>query len=494
MRDDDFINLTLRYLDRVITREEMDMLNAALADDAERQRQFRELCIRSQVMRDTLGGRRAAADETAALTGAAGVAGVAGGATEPVAPGVARRLRLPVRVLAIAAAVALAATVAVTLLWPGVTHDDHGGGATTAGTGTGTGTVTGTAVATGGQASVAMVADAAGAVWGDGIAPGMMTAGGNLDAGPLRLESGVAQMMFARGAAVTLIGPTDVELTGDNRCTLRRGVLVAYVPESAHGFTVDVPGGSIVDLGTRFGVYVDDRGVAELHVLAGRVETVRPTATGPKTREITEKHAIYFGATGETIDAAFDARRWTTPKRGEPIVSGQIVMLPALPTSLAKGAFENDHHIAMFLERSGVTLRSNVKVTLTEPGAYDKYDGRGVTVPKGTKVTSYLLHYDTVGGSMQEWKFLSGAVTFDRPIVGVIAMTDQLNATDDMLGVAGVTYREGKGTARHLEDGEGDRVTISADRRTLTLYLGTSNSLDHVRVLVAADADTKAKE
>ena len=54
-------------------------------------------------------------------------------------------------------------------------------------------------------------------------------------------------------------------------CFAKRGKLAVNVPESAHGFTVRVRGGKIVDLGTSFAVDVDHTGAADVHVLEGEV-------------------------------------------------------------------------------------------------------------------------------------------------------------------------------------------------------------------------------
>jgi len=119
---------------------------------------------------------------------------------------------------------------------------------------------------------VATITDTSDADWSGGVADDMMRVGESVDTGALSLRSGKAQMLLGRGAVVTVVGPADWEMLDDNACRLTRGKLVAYVPDSAKGFTVHTPRMTVTDLGTRFGVVVDASGETEVHVLEGRVE------------------------------------------------------------------------------------------------------------------------------------------------------------------------------------------------------------------------------
>ncbi len=77
-----------------------------------------------------------------------------------------------------------------------------------------------------------------------------------------------------------------------------------------------------------------------------------------------------------------------------------------------------------------------------------------------------------------------GEVTFDRPILAIIANTEQLLATDSSLGKKGVQYPAA--TRRGLEDG--DHISLSQDRRTLRLdwlvMQTLKHGLDQIRVIV----------
>ena len=96
--------------------------------------------------------------------------------------------------------------------------------------------------------------------------------GSRLGVGRLRLAEGLACLRFARGAEVTLEGPAELELVGEQVCRLHRGSLVAHVPEAARGFSVLTRSAMLIDYGTEFGITADASGQARVHVMQGEVE------------------------------------------------------------------------------------------------------------------------------------------------------------------------------------------------------------------------------
>lgn len=98
------------------------------------------------------------------------------------------------------------------------------------------------------------------------------TASDQLEGQTLNVRTGSAELQFAQGAKVVVQGPAEFEVRSPNSGFLRRGKLVALVPREAVGFTIGTPNAEIVDLGTAFGVEVDDQQNAEVHVFKGVVE------------------------------------------------------------------------------------------------------------------------------------------------------------------------------------------------------------------------------
>lgn len=170
--------------------------------------------------------------------------------------------------------------------------------------------------------------------------------------------------------------------------------------------------------------------------------------------------------------------------------SGGVVKVIA-PASVAEDAYESDTEIRAFDESQGVTLAAPLVVDITAPGDYavagDLTPG---TIPAGTRVDSHLLHADPVGSpDPLEPVLVSGAVTFDTEILGVIVLNTMadphLNASDgvgaaatdypDDLGVRGLEFSAGAG---------GDLVSLDDDH---TLFVDLAmHRYDQVRVITAA--------
>ena len=93
--------------------------------------------------------------------------------------------------------------------------------------------------------------------------------------GLLELRSGVVEIAFNSGARVFLEGPARLSVESENRAFLKSGKLTAEVNPHSTGFTINTPRMNIVDIGTRFGVRVDDSGDTEAHVMEGEVEASR---------------------------------------------------------------------------------------------------------------------------------------------------------------------------------------------------------------------------
>jgi hypothetical protein len=87
----------------------------------------------------------------------------------------------------------------------------------------------------------------------------------------LSLESGAAEVALENGVRLVLSGPCEVQLVNEMRGRIFRGSLTAKVPAGAHGYTLMTPSSQVIDLGTEFGVSVDQSGKSEVHVFKGEV-------------------------------------------------------------------------------------------------------------------------------------------------------------------------------------------------------------------------------
>lgn len=121
----------------------------------------------------------------------------------------------------------------------------------------------------------------------------------------LALDRGLVELTYASGAKLLLTGPTELRVMSEG-AKLHRGELVAHVPQAGHGFTVETPTGKVIDLGTEFGVVVDDFGVSQVSVFEGKVEALPDPVAGlrPGKIELTSGRAVQW-AEGQVIPIEF---------------------------------------------------------------------------------------------------------------------------------------------------------------------------------------------
>ncbi len=109
------------------------------------------------------------------------------------------------------------------------------------------------------------------------------------------LESGLSQIRFNNGVNLIVEGPADFEFLSAKRISLYNGKLTARVPEQAVGFRVETPTVTVVDLGTEFGVSIDESGSTEVNCFVGAVVLDGPStdnrATGKNASQKSGKTA-----------------------------------------------------------------------------------------------------------------------------------------------------------------------------------------------------------
>lgn len=88
----------------------------------------------------------------------------------------------------------------------------------------------------------------------------------------LRVTGGTLQLTFDHGTTVSLTAPAILEMETPKLGRLIRGRATVNVAKGAEGFTINTPRTSVVDLGTIFGVEVDDIGRTDVFVFSGIVD------------------------------------------------------------------------------------------------------------------------------------------------------------------------------------------------------------------------------
>lgn len=181
----------------------------------------------------------------------------------------------------------------------------------------------------------------------------------------------------------------------------------------------------------------------------------------------------------------------TLASAADPVVTGTVHYFGQLtaPHSFLAGA-DDGPNVKVYLEDANVTLSAPLSVDRIGPnfGDFENSGSGSGTIPAGTQVTDYLLHYDFngTGGNNNA----VGTITFNTPILGLIVFDSALNNSDAVFGVAGVTYYTGidRGLDNNtVNQGNGDD-DFSVTNNSLTFNISgwtTTNIIDEVRVIVA---------
>lgn len=160
--------------------------------------------------------------------------------------------------------------------------------------------------------AVAMLTRTVDAKWSQSAEPPRV--GGALEPGTVRLESGLAQVIFYSGARMVVEGPAELQLVSPLEAFCHDGRLLLEVPPPAHGFRLRTPQLNVVDLGTSFGISATT-GQSEVHVFKGKIELVAGTAA---KRSLDEGQAAVvqgrgqprlMAASAETFASLFEFQR-----------------------------------------------------------------------------------------------------------------------------------------------------------------------------------------
>lgn len=179
----------------------------------------------------------------------------------------------------------------------------------------------------------------------------------------LSFKEGFVSVRFQDGAEIVIEGEAQIQFLGTNRAKLLKGSAVANVPESAHGFTIDGPGGRVVDIGTEFAVKIDGEEM-EVHVLKGEVEA---KAKGHRTIALKEDNALLLGKNGAAA-----------------LVAAPGNFLTVLPPKHSGSPLDFLHW--SFNEGSGLEARADVRGAISSAqaaGALTSLPG-GLVVPQWT--------------------------------------------------------------------------------------------------------------
>ena len=467
MNDEEFLRLTTLYLEAAIEAGDLELLNRELANSPDRVRQFNDLRLVTGLIHEhglTVESGNAADPGTGIPSESSNF--------DSSEVGTGRNTASQFQSSQGAVTVAVLATAASLLLvlsWLGTDPPQNTG-----------------------TSPIATLAYTSHASWESEE----RALGHKFGKGKLHLEVGLARLDFRNGATITLQGPAEFEILSTDKTILSSGILTASIPESAVGFEVLTPAMDIVDRGTAFGVSVGADGETDVGVFEGEVE-VSLTDSGDSPQLVREGNAVRSRPKATSIhNVNYSTERY---ENAWPVTSGVLqatgLMKFVSPgPEFVPGRYEDSERILVFPERSQLLLKSDLKVNVTESGKYIRVRRRDRHVlAAGQMIRSYLLQLNPIGEfprkEANEARVI-GQITFDRPIIGLIGGTSLLTKTDELLGHPLGEYEENRrgiepSRSDDLPDSGRDDVTLSRDRRTLSLDLSASSAIDQIRVVVS---------
>lgn len=183
-----------------------------------------------------------------------------------------------------------------------------------------------------------------------------------------KLDSGQLELLFITGVKATITAPATFAITGENEINVSAGILMAKVTTpKGKGFTVRTPGGPVRDLGTLFGIEIDNAGTSGVQVFKGQVELANSRG---ETIELSE---------GNTMRRAPGQDQWQPDKRlsrkfyeviqqNKRALSPNIVLVPDTFQSM----FGADEHVGTsYLLYSETPLFSRDPQLANKPGRGD---------------------------------------------------------------------------------------------------------------------------
>lgn len=116
------------------------------------------------------------------------------------------------------------------------------------------------------------------------------------------LEGGAVQLRYLSGARIVLKGPVHFEVTGQASGRLIRGQFSGEVTKG--DFSLEVPGAKIIDLGTAFGVTVDESDTSNVFVFDGEVSLAsNDQGKTSSSLNLTEGMSATVGRDGKIVES-----------------------------------------------------------------------------------------------------------------------------------------------------------------------------------------------
>lgn len=279
-------------------------------------------------------------------------------------------------------------------------------------------------------------------------------------------------------AVVDVLGPAKFRIDGPDGIYLNSGSLFTKVRDEFSGFHVRTPTVDVVDFGTEFLVSHSNEEGTQVSVRQGRVQASAINWRGEALQKLDlADHcaAVFPRGKVPAREIAFQPELFApvdTSRGGIMSIDGPLRTMRFQPRSYLLGEVPTHNYILIVPEQQRLKLEKPLNVTSTEGP---------LTIPAGTVISSYLVHYDPPADLSRAPR---GSVEFSEKVMCVIAHTEDLQITDSPLAKPGQVFESG--AYRGLELGpDEDRAQISEDRRTISFHFDMSppHHLDEARVI-----------
>jgi ferric-dicitrate binding protein FerR (iron transport regulator) len=290
----------------------------------------------------------------------------------------------------------------------------------------------------------------------------------------LAFQQGDVRVGYGQGSNVVIQGPAAFEVT-ENGLALEYGEVLAQVPEMS-SFSVEVEGSTISSEAGAFGVRRDAQGTMEVFAFQGEVTLVGKLML-PKTLQAGE--VLRYDAQGVAVAPMLESGLVKHE-------SGLKLMYGLENVTGAQFGYSWSESTGARVVPEGVyASNAPIMMVLSDTESFDVKEQKeevqkSVEGLKGLQ--SFMLEAPSITNEQiaSEHKH-TGSVTFETPIVGVIAGGRALSQSDVLVSFAQIPSV----TSNRGSVGSRDIVTLSKDRKTLLYELQTSGRVDQMRVIVA---------
>lgn len=253
----------------------------------------------------------------------------------------------------------------------------------------------------------------------------------------------------------------------------------------------------VIENKNSFGIQFKNK-LTEVHVFKGLVTSKGGVSENiaSETQKIHNLQAAGFNQNGLLIKwTKPDYKAFDIPKNISGVVSTNkyVHWMSSKPASLQQGKLESNESIFLIQEKKNVILPHEIPVTFSDRlrsgngGTQSAYDTHIRMLPKGTKVDSYLLHYDPAAK-----KYLDGDIHFERKIVAIIARGNQLDHSDQFFALDGVEYPQHNSPYRGLDGNRKDEEVDVLKYKKNPYEIGIrfnieTDTIDQIRILVESE-------